>query len=832
MGRARVALTIAAWAATLAPASAYYHYLHYTAFGTAQEKFDLNALPNRTLTFFVSDASPSQYGPNDSFPSVLSQVRQAALAWNAVDTSDLRVAFGGLMTQGTPQNTPNGLVVFEDIPPGLLAYSTRTVADPATGPTGPFVPITQGMVHLNRNMASQPGPSYLEAFFTTVLHEMGHAIGLQHTYTSSAMSTAVTRSTSRTKPLDADDIAAVSLLYPGRTFAGTFGSITGHVTSGGQPLHMASVVALPPTGPAVSALTNPDGSFRIDGVPPGTYWVYVHPLPPAADFQYPTDQTGRPVPPSGAFETLFYPGTRDPRQFTPVMVTRGNTVAGIDFSVQRRTSPAIYDVATYTAFGQSYVSPAYLNTTISPGTLVARGTGITAGPDTVTPGLGAQILGGFASMYAMRAYGAPQTSLAMYLTYPFSAGTGPRHLLFTLPNDAYVLPSAVNLVQKQPPVVLAAVPGPDGTVTVAGANLSGDSRVFFDGLQASVRVPFSGNDQSGVVVVAPPPGASNQTATVTVYNADGQSSMFTQAQNPPVYSYGPADPAIAAVTPNTLPAGVSAMVDVTGSNTRFVDGQVTLGFGSSDVFVRRVWVLSPTHLIANVVVAANAVPTTASLVNVISGFQSFAQPFGFQVQPANPRVPTVALPLVNANPNQSGIYPGAAVSAYGTNLALSPTSVNLTVNDQPAQVLFASAGQINFLVPAGTAIGPAVVRLNNGSDAAYPVVMQVDPAPPVVMGVLSSLNQPIDGARPAQAGDVLNILLANLDPAVASSPGRVRVNVGGTEMPALFIMPAPGQPNFLQAQVILGPTASGAQVPVTVTLDGGAASTPVYIAVR
>ena len=105
----------------LSPASGYYHYTRYfsrSPWMPVQEKFDLNALPNRTLTFYVSDAGPTQYGPNDSFSSVVSQVRQAAAAWNAVDTSDLRVAFGGVATFGTPQSSPSGMVVFDDLPPG------------------------------------------------------------------------------------------------------------------------------------------------------------------------------------------------------------------------------------------------------------------------------------------------------------------------------------------------------------------------------------------------------------------------------------------------------------------------------------------------------------------------------------------------------------------------------------------------------------------------------------------------------------------------------------------------------------------------------------------
>lgn len=818
-----------AFAASLTPVAAYYHYSYYTPAGVIQEKFDLAQLPNRTVTFFVADPGSLEYGPNDSFPSVLSQIRQAALAWN-VPQSELRVAFGG-MTEQPPQATPHGLVVFEDIPPGWLAYSTRTVVEPQAGQPAAFVPIVQGRVHLNRNLQQKPAPSYLEAFFTTVVHEMGHALGLQHTYTSSAMSTAVTRATTRLQPIEADDVAALAVLYPNRSVAGSYGSITGRVTVGGQGVHLASVVAMRPAGSSVSTLTNPDGTYRIDWLPPDSYWVYVHPLPPNPDIQWPKDATGRALEPGEPFETLFYPGTRDPRQFAPLLVARGSSQSGIDFSVQRRTaSQPIYDVVTYSYIGQTGITPAHLDISAPMGTMVARGAGLLGVDGRAAAGLGVQILGALGNnIYAMQAY---EGNLAVYFDrfQPFS-GTGRRHILFTQPNDAYVLPAGVTLVNRRAPVVTGVNPNPDGAVTVTGTGLNTESRVYFDGVAATIRTPFSGSEQSGSVVVAPPPGFSQQTASVAVYNSDGQNSLFTQAANPPTYQYPAAETALATVTPNALPAGVSAMVEVNGVGSNFVDGLTTVGLGTSDAHVRRIWILSPTRLIANVTVAPNA-PAGASLLTVLSGFQTFRQPLAFQVQPPNPRLPVITLPAQNANPSQSAIFPGAAVSLYGANLAAFPNGAAITLNDQPAQVLFASAGQVNFVVPASVRTGPAILRLSNGVESALPVVVQIDAPPPQVNAVLSSSSSPFDAARPALAGDVLNLLLGNLDPSVTTAPSRVRVNVGGTEMPALVVVPAPNQPGVWIAQIILAPTTTGTQVPVTVTVDGGAASAPFFIPVR
>src|SRR5437899_9042033 len=128
------------------PAAAYYHFTHYAnrvgPFQPMPEKFDLNILPNKTLTFFVSDSGPTQLQANDSFASVLGVIRQATQTWNGVDSSDLRVAFGGLYAAGTPNQSPVGQVIFtDDVPPGVVALGgPLSRGNPSVGPNGAFIP--------------------------------------------------------------------------------------------------------------------------------------------------------------------------------------------------------------------------------------------------------------------------------------------------------------------------------------------------------------------------------------------------------------------------------------------------------------------------------------------------------------------------------------------------------------------------------------------------------------------------------------------------------------------------------------------------------------------
>src|SRR5205823_171148 len=140
-----------------------------------------------------------------------------------------------------------------------------------------------------------------------------------------------------------------------------------------------------------------------------------------------------------------------------------------------------------------------------------------------------------------------------------------------------------------------------------------------------------------------------------------------------------------------LTAGATSLVNVTGQNTHFVDGQVTLGFGSEDITVQRLWVLSPTQLQANIAVAQGAV-LGSSEISAISGFQVMTNSSGaFQVQPANPALPVIGVPIINANPNQQTVYPGSAATLFGVNL---PANPQVTLNDIQLAVTLSNSTQI------------------------------------------------------------------------------------------------------------------------------------------
>jgi hypothetical protein len=145
-----------------------------------------------------------------------------------------------------------------------------------------FLAVTTNWYDDSGHMAEadiQIDPSVVPAGYNLQLlveHEIGHFLGLDHSgVLSSVMYPFVGHG--GLASLDSDDRVAIANLYPDGNAAGA--TMTGKVTGDNGGIFAAQVVALNDNGePVATALTDRQGQFELDGVPPGTYRLYAEPL--------------------------------------------------------------------------------------------------------------------------------------------------------------------------------------------------------------------------------------------------------------------------------------------------------------------------------------------------------------------------------------------------------------------------------------------------------------------------------------------------------------------------------------------------------------------------
>ncbi len=840
---ARVLMLGSAMAALSSVASGYYYWTffpnHSGPFVPVQAKYDLSVLPAKTVSFFISDQGPSAMVPGDSMPALVSQIRAAAAIWDGVATSDLRVKFGGISTVGTPQNAPGIDVVFDDnIPPGLVALTRLTLPEDLSGVAAgwePFVPIQRATIQFYKNLNAQSQASYNDQFFTAMVHEFGHALGLQHTMTSSVMSTGPTRGTSKAQPLAADDIAGVSLLYPVAGWMATTGTIQGRVALESSGVNMASVVALSTNGVVVSTLSNPDGTYKIAGLPLGQYYVYVHPLPPPqqgestpANVIYPVDAQNQPFPSNIQFDTQFFPGTRDWTQATLLSVsTPGAIIDGINFSMQKRNGAAIYGVTTYGFQGPvghqvgvpepPLPTGSRINMSFS-GPGLAQGGRITSGLTITTVGSGVAQTEQGSLTYQGNFSGYDYLYMTVDASHTAVDPNGvalatPVALAMTTANDLFVLPAAFSVVPVGPPAISSVWTSTDAQgnpiATISGANLSGATRIVFDGAPANIQ--SVGND--GSLTVPAPPALGSYSAVVAALDSYGQSS--TQALGPvpaapPLFSYASQVDPYLQINPSSLQAGTDLMVDIQGfSNANFADGQISVGLGSSDIVVKKIWWINRGRLRMNVSVgpSAQAGPVT---VTAISGLQLMTQTGTVQVLPYSSSTATLRAPVTNLVTGLTGV-PVAGTAVIGTSgLPSNLGGWTLSIGGTSVSFSQTQANQLQAQVPPGSSVGLALVQLTSPTgNSLPPILMQIDGPPPVINAILNASGSPIDSAHAAQAGDSLTMAVAGL--ADSFDQSHLRITVGGVLQTVQSISPA-GQPgSFIVTFLLSAQTPVGTQ---------------------
>ena len=234
----------------------------------------------------------------------------------------------------------------------------------------------------------------------TLTHEIGHSLGAAHSAMGGAtMLYAGSFGIGAQAALTADEVAFARTLYPAANILSTLANLKGTVTKNGSSV-LGAVICLEGTNGILTtstvSLTN--GSYRINGVPPGSYNVRVTPLDPAAASAWLIRGSDVQNPQLNNADTAFLPTINYPVSLTAgstntlnLAVTNGTPAFRITLVRQPSSNPGSYSIGSLpcalTAGQSNYTIGVFSDTLPTSGaSVLVTGDGLTLGSPTYQPG--------------------------------------------------------------------------------------------------------------------------------------------------------------------------------------------------------------------------------------------------------------------------------------------------------------------------------------------------------------------------------------------------------------------------------------------------------------
>lgn len=274
--RAPLAALVLALGLTLPPVALGYAFLLVEGGGGLARRWQPERFVDARIPWFVTGSADGRLLGERRFADV---VAAAFGRWEAVTESAIAFDFRGVMDRRNrdPGDSRN-LVGFADgsaLGSGVLGATFLT--SDADGRITDADIVLSRAVDFTTDVDAPAGIYDAESVLT---HEIGHLLGLDHTgLIRATMAPFTDRGDVHQRTLALDDAIGVAVLYPEGRFPEGRATLAGTVSRDGRGVFLAHVVATTIRGRAVaSGYTRPDGTYRIEGLPPDVYLVHAERL--------------------------------------------------------------------------------------------------------------------------------------------------------------------------------------------------------------------------------------------------------------------------------------------------------------------------------------------------------------------------------------------------------------------------------------------------------------------------------------------------------------------------------------------------------------------------